>query len=226
MTIPATFGNGHLSDADLQILLMERAARLHDYVGRRIPPPMKSVLSAEDVLQEVWLAAFRALPDFNAHQPNALDRWLTTITDRKMVDAIRRARRVKRGGRHRMGRAGQRQTSSCLDLFGRIAGGQRTPSSEEGAREARHAVRIALDALPENYRQAITLFHLQGLSRAEVARAMQMSVSAVHGVLYRALAKLREHLGPAARFFSDDRLQHGPAEERVPRTPKRPDSAR
>ncbi len=199
-----TVGNRHLSDSDLQILLMQRAERLHEQVQWKIPESLSSLLSADDVLQEVWVAAFRGLPGFRANHPGALDRWLTTIADRKLVDAIRTARRIKRGGRHRIEYTGQRRTTSCLDLFGRISCGQRTPSSEEGAREVQHAVHIALGALPANYRQAITLFHLQGRSRAEVAHAMKTSASAVNGLLYRALGRLRELIGPSARFFSDD----------------------
>ena len=214
MTTQQSIGNARLRDADLQILLMERAERLHEEVERRIPASLKSLLSAEDILQEVWIAAFRGLSGFRADHPGALDRWLTTTADRKVLDAIRTARTLKRGGAHRIACPGQRRTSSCLDLFGRVACTQRSPSSEEGAREAQHAIQIALGALPDNYRQAITLFHLQGRSRAETAREMQTSVSALHGLLYRALGRLRRLLGPAKRFFSDDHETHRSFDDR------------
>ena len=205
MAVQHTRGNGGLSASELQLMLMERAERLHEYIEWKIPESLQGQMSADDVIQEVWIAAFRGLPDFRADNSGAFDRWLTRIADRKLLDAIRMSRRVKRGGRHCIERGAQRKRTSCLELFARISCGQRTPSSEEAAREAVHAVRIALGALPDKYRQAITLCHLDGQTRADIARTMRTSPSAVHGLLYRAMVKLRRLLGPPTKFFSDDR---------------------
>jgi RNA polymerase sigma-70 factor (ECF subfamily) len=109
---------------------------------------------------------------------------------------------VKRGGRHRIVNGG-RETSSLLDLFAHVAGRDRTPSSEEGAREAVHAVQIAISALPDDHRRAITMHHIEGRTSDEVAEALQKSLPAVKGLLYRAMRGLREQLGPEGRFFSD-----------------------
>lgn len=191
-------------ESALQCLLMERAERLHGYVERKIPSELRSRIPAEDVLQEVWVAVFRGIANFREDGPDAFDRWLTSITQSKVVDAIRRAGRLKRGGGHRFAHEAQRRTTSYLDLSARVSAEQRTPSSEDAAKEAVHAVQIALSTLPADYRCAITMHHIEGRSHAEVAEAMTRTRPAVNSLLYRGLHMLRKQLEPAGRFFSDD----------------------
>lgn len=190
------------SDSELQALLMGQAERLHAYVGRRIPADVQRVVAVEDVLQEVWLAAFQGFANFTARGPNAFDRWLTKIAETKLIDAIRRVRRLKRGRGHRIEHEARSRSASYLDLFARVASKQRTPSSEEAAREATHAVQIALCSLPDNHQQAIRMRHIDGLPHAEVADAMEKSCPAINSLLYRGMRMLRDQLGPAGRFFS------------------------
>lgn len=191
-----------LSTSKLQVLLMSGAGHLRAYVHRKIPSDLKSIFSPEDILQEVWIACFRGVASFRENEPDAFDRWLRTITDRKLVDAIRWAKRLKRGAHVRFDRTAQQRKTSLVDLFARVAAKQRTPSSEEGAREASAAIQIALSSLPEDYRKAITLYHIDGKSQKEVAEAMEKSIPAVHGLLFRGMQKLRDDLGPAHNFLS------------------------
>ncbi len=102
-----------------------------------------------------------------------------------------------------MEREARRRTTSYLELFARVTSKQRTPSSEDAANEAVHAVQITLGTLPDNYRCAITMCHIDGHSRAEVAEAMGKTYHAVNSLLYHGLRMLRERLGPAERFFSN-----------------------
>ncbi len=191
-----------LSTSKLQVLLLLRAGHLRTYVHRKIPSDLKSLFSPEDILQEVWIACFRGVATFRENEPDAFDRWLRTITDRKLVDTIRWAKRLKRGAHVRFDRTAQQRRTSLVDLFSRVAANQRTPSSEEGAREASAAIQVALSSLPEDYRKAITLYHIDGKSQKEVAEAMEKSVPAVHGLLFRGIQKLRVELGPAQNFLS------------------------
>lgn len=193
-----------ISELELQTLLMERVDRLQEYIARRIPADIRRVVGPEDVLQEVWVAVFRGIGSFQADGADGFDRWLTTVTQRKLLDVIRDARRLKRGGGRQFDHNVQRRTSSYLDLFARISSGNRTPSSEDAACEAAHAVQIALCSLPEDYRAAITLRHLHGRAPAAIAKAMSKTQPAVRGLLYRGLLMMRERMEPAGRFFSDD----------------------
>jgi RNA polymerase sigma-70 factor (ECF subfamily) len=195
--------HAQLDEATAQGLLMERADALHDYIRRALPSDLARVISAEDILQEVCISVFHGLAQFRADGPDSFDRWVTSLVQRRLVDAIRKARAVKRSGGRRIGDRAQLRTTSYIQLFERVASQQRTPSSEDAAKEAAHAVQIALSTLPEDYRCAITMRHIDGRSQAEVASAMARTLPAVNSLLYRGLRMLRSRLEPSRRFFSD-----------------------
>ncbi len=183
-----------------QRILFEHADRLHRYVSKRIPARYQSIISADDILQDVWLAAFQEIKSFQPDGRHAMERWLTRIAQRKLINALRFARAKKRDGTLRVLDA-HRQTS-YLDLFATIATAQRTPSSEDAAREAIHAVKSGLSSLPETYRTAVKLYYLDHRTRAEIASSMGISSPAVNSLLYRGLRKLRGELGHAGNYFS------------------------
>ena len=187
----------------LQAKLEERAGRLHKYISSKIPAGVRRVIAPEDILQEVWLAAFKGIAGFTADGPDAFDRWLVVIAHRELGDAIRNARRLRRGGGHQTLANAQRCTSSYIDLFARATADQRTPSSEDAAREAAHAVQIALCSLPDDYQNAVRLRYLEDQSPEEIAATMGRTHPAVRGLLYRGLRMLRARLEPVGRFFSD-----------------------
>ena len=70
--------------------------------------------------------------------------------------------------------------------------------------EAVDAVQIALAALPEDYRTAITLRYIHGRSCAQVAKAMRKSDGAVWSLLYRGKRKMRGLVDSVGVFFSED----------------------
>ena len=184
----------------LQINLMQREQEIYDFVVRHIPDGLKTHIVADDILQEIWKSAFRTCKHLREDTPNALQRWIFTIARRKVTDALRYALAKCRCDSYV---AHPRDRSSFLTLLEHISGPQRTPSSEEAARESVHAVRAALNALPADYRQAIMLHHIEGRSHEEVAQVMKRTPSAVNSLMRRALRKLREQLGAPSRFFSD-----------------------
>lgn len=187
-----------------RLLLLDHAERLGSFVSSRIPAKHKTLIGVEDVLQDVWIAAFRGSHDFIPDGPDAFARWLTRIAERKLLDAVRHARAAKRGGDQSLAANGHDRSASFLDLFCCVAAvGQRTPSSEDAAREAAHAVQIALISLPDDYRNAVTMYHIEGRPRSEVARRMGRSLPAVNSLLYRGRRMLRQRLGPAGKFFTE-----------------------
>lgn len=189
------------TNPELVAMLMSRAEMVHDYVRKRIPARFQSVLSSDDVAQEVWVTAFKTFGAFQNDRPDAFDRWLMALASRKLIDAVRRLARTKRGGDARfaqfMGTA-----STILPLVEKIASDQPTPSSHESAREACHAVHLALARLPDRYRQALTLYYLRGCTRIEVQEAMDVSANDVNNLLSRGLEKLRAILGSSSQYLS------------------------
>lgn len=195
--------SGAMEERTLWRTLLAGAPRLRQYLATKIPTRLQGVISAEDVLQEVWLAAFQGLGNFRQDGPDALDRWLTCIAHRKLLKAIKTAQRVKRGGREVILQGNGNRVSSMLDLFVRVASPVRTPSSEAAAAEAADAVQIALASLPEARRRAIWMRHIEGKPCDEIATAMGKTKPAVNSLLFHGLQQLRDRLGDPARFLSD-----------------------
>jgi len=195
---------GHLDEpSTLMTHLMGRADFLRRYVEAKIPSRLRRTVSADDILQDIWLTAFRSKADIGSLEVEEFNPWLTRVANRRLADAIRRAATAKRGGREVILYAKQ-QNTSFVDLFGRVRSPQVTPSREVSTMEAVQAVQIALAALPEDYRTAITLRYINGSSCSQVAEAMRRSHGAVWSLLYRGKRRLRGLVGSLGKFFSED----------------------
>lgn len=192
-----------LNRRTLHTALLPRVADLRRYVDRRIPRRFSAAVSADDILQEVWIAAYRTVSTFVPQGPGAIDRWLVTIAKSKTVDAIRAARRLKRGGDRRHVRDARKQHSSLTGLFARLQSPQKTPSADFGAAETAHAISIALNSLRADRRRAICLHYIEGRSHRDIACELDKTEAAVNSLLYNGLRELRSLLGEAARYFSD-----------------------
>ena len=198
-----------INSATLHAVLLPRIEGLRHFVERKIPRRFRPTICADDVLQDVWVAAYRTFPDFRPEGSNAVERWLTTIAARKLIDAFRAARCLKRAGSDRLQRDGDARLTSCSHLFANLRSPQRTPSREVHAAEAGHVILILLNVLNEPRRQAIKLHYIDGRSRAEIAREMGKTEAAVNSLLFHGLRQLRDLLGDAAKYFTDARSSDG-----------------
>ena len=194
--------NGDL-EGQLRVFLATSAKKLRDYVARRIPRDIQRQISVEDILQDVWTTAFQSCGRVKLAGPDALDRWLMTLAKRRLVDGIRTVRRLKRGGGQRLVEESTKRSESFLAIFDHVASWRQTPSRESSAREAELAVRFAVASLPGKHRRVIEMHYIEGRTRADIAQAMQTTISAINSLLYRARENLRDRLGSASRFFSD-----------------------
>lgn len=94
---------------------------------------------------------------------------------------------------------------STIALLDMLAGPGRTPSRSVARIEAIDAVQSALSAIPDNYRQAIGLVHLEGRPIREVAEIIGCTERAVQGLCRRGLKQMEAHLRSASRFYSTTR---------------------
>jgi RNA polymerase sigma factor (sigma-70 family) len=193
---------GGLSRATLHRVLMPRIGLLRGYLEAHVPASLRSAIVVDDLLQEIWIAAYRTALGFQANGPDALDRWLIRIAHSKLVDAVRYARRRRRGGSRRPVHPAQGATSFS-DVFTRLQAVQRTPSGEAHLMETAHAMLMALNLLCPRQRRAIELKFLQGFSPSEIAAELRTTEAAVKQLVYRGLEVLRGILGPAAKYFTD-----------------------
>lgn len=188
---------------ELEERLLAHAEELRAHIAAKIPARFRNEICLDDVLQETWSTVFRAISGFVPTGPHGFIRWLKTVANRRILDAIRDARGGTRAATIRD--ADQRRTS--LDrLFADITAPGRTPSRDVAAGEATDVLRVVLSGLPEDRRVAIQLQHLEGRSRKEVAHQMGKSVPAVNSLLYHGLRQLRERLGDVENYLSGDHL--------------------
>lgn len=189
--------------AAIQQLLVAHHDRLAAAVAAKVPADLRSVLSADDVCQEAYVAVFQRVTSFQPHSERAFQRWLATIADRKLIDAIRMLRAAKRGSGRRVEAAGaDGGASSVVDLLDMVAVHERTPSRSAAHRELVAKVQDALDALKDDYRDALRLHYIESLTVAETARRMGRTDGAVLMLCNRGLRRLAELIGDPERFFS------------------------
>ncbi len=136
---------------------------------------------AKDVAQETLLTMVRTVRDFRGDA--SLSTWLYTVA---RSFCIKKRRRTK----------GAPAFHEPLDHAARQSADEpaATPEQMLLGREARDTVAAALDQLEPEAREVVILRDIEGLSAAEVAGVMGLSVAAVKSRLHRARATLREHL--------------------------------
>jgi len=193
---------GELDEAALADAMAANRPRLLALIESRLRSRSRRSINPQDVLHEVWVSAMKDRRSYRHERPDGVDRWLTGITLHRLVDAIEADGRAKRFDGPRPGGAGP-QHDSYVDLFNRVRARIRTPSSEVAVVEARKAVQMALDSLPDARREVLRLYYIEGKSRQEVAEATQRTVSSVKSLLAHGLKQLEARLGHASRFLSD-----------------------
>lgn len=142
---------------------------------------------AEDITQEVFVEIYRSIAGF--HGRSALSTWIYRITVTKSLELIRSRSRKKR-------------TGIFFSLVGKedhINFASPSPFYHPGVRlenKERAAILFsALGKLPEKQRTAFTLHKLENLSYAELGEIMDVSVSSVESLMFRAKQNLKRILG-------------------------------
>lgn len=179
----------------LEILLLEYHARLRDLVERRLSQSIRRSVSAEDVLQETYIRAFRFVDTFKPDGDDAFFRWMSTIAGHCVTDLARRRNAQKRGG-------GRDATESVVLLLNAMASRQDAPSRAAARREAVEAMQVALAGLSEDYRVVIELRYIEGLDVAATAKKMGRSTGSVQMLCHRALKRLEAAMGRASHYLS------------------------
>jgi RNA polymerase sigma-70 factor (ECF subfamily) len=130
----------------------------------------------EDLAQETFLRAFRALPGFDPDGPARPSTWLLTIAARLGIDRSRRRR------------------TSFDPPDDAASGDHRSPELDAGRSELRAAIAKAVQALPIDQRNAFVLAEFHDFSLAEVAALLAVPENTVKTRLFRAREKLSRAL--------------------------------
>jgi RNA polymerase sigma-70 factor (ECF subfamily) len=134
----------------------------------------------EDLAQEVFLRAFRAMPSFDLDARAKPSTWLLTIATRAALDA--RKRRVI--------------PIRPLDEGAQVAH-PTTPETEHARSELGRAIERAAAQLADDQRAALVLGEYHGFSMAEIAAALGIPEATAKTRLFRARERMRALLGEA-----------------------------
>jgi RNA polymerase sigma-70 factor, ECF subfamily len=138
---------------------------------------------AEDLTQEVFVRVFRSLPSYT---PGTFEGWLHRITTNLFLDITRRKQRIRFEG------LGE-------ETAAKLKGTEPTPPQAFDERHLDHDVAAALADLPPEYRAAVVLCDIEGLTYEEIADVLDVKLGTVRSRIHRGRAQLRaalEHRRP------------------------------
>ena len=176
----------------------ELVARYTVLIFRVAMPIVGSREDAEDIVQETFLKAFKHLQGFEERA--RFSTWLTKIA----VNTALKRRDIRRSMTISM----DQEADEGGTLADKIADWKPNPEQLYGKTELRKILQRALVSLPASYRVVFLLRDVEGLSTAETADILRLSISKVKMRLFRARLKLRECL---SQYFARDSNTTGPS---------------
>ncbi len=198
-----------MSDRDVDQQLVERVQRgdkaafdllvtkYQRKIFRLLSRLVRDPAEIEDVAQEAFIKAYRALPNFRGD--SAFYTWLYRI-------AINTAKNYLVA----LGRRAPTSTEAEIEDAETFDDGERlrdlnTPDSMLVTKQVGEAVNRAIDGLPEDLRTAIVLRELEGLSYEEIAETMNCPIGTVRSRIFRAREAIAEELRPVLDSAVDRR---------------------
>lgn len=173
----------------IETLLEQYLPELRAFVRLRAGPMIRARESDSDLVQSVCREVLDHADRFRHPSETAFKRWLYTTALRKIVGRrdfyLAQKRDVLREVGPGDGDSEQRSAGllACYQSFS-------TPSRQAMLREEVERIENAFEELSEEQREVITLAHVVGLSRAEIAAHLGKNEGAVRMILHRALAKV------------------------------------
>ena len=185
----STFGlleRVHRGDREAFTPLFEKySRRLAVLIHCRMSPELHAAVEVDDLLQEVFLRAFRDLPAFEYRTPGSFMQWLASISRHVIIDQARYQGREQRAGETVRFR-------SESNPLGPDPADRRTPTRILHEREDLRILADQLGELPPDYREVILLAKVEELSTSEISERLGRSREAVAVLLHRAVKRFRE----------------------------------
>jgi len=171
-----------------EMLVVKYQRRIERLVARMV----RDVDLVEDIAQETFIRAYRALPGFRGE--SAFYTWLYRIavnTAKKAMIGLQRDPLLTEAAM----RSGHDDDDEPMTAGRDLTDGE-TPESQLASRQVAEAVNAAVAQLSEDLRQAITLREIDGLSYEEIAELMHCPIGTVRSRIYRAREAIATHLRP------------------------------
>jgi RNA polymerase sigma-70 factor (ECF subfamily) len=198
-----------MSEREIDQLLVERVQRgdkrAFDLLVEKYQRKLARLLSrlirdpgeVEDVTQEAFIKAYRALPSFRGD--SAFYTWLYRIGINTAKNYL-----VAMGRRAPTSTDVEAEEAEGLD-GGELLRDINTPESMLLTKEIGNTVNAAIESLPEELRSAIQLRELEGMSYEEIAKLMDCPIGTVRSRIFRAREAIAEKLKPLLDDTKDKR---------------------
>ncbi|TDS85284.1 RNA polymerase sigma factor RpoE [Comamonas sp. JUb58] len=169
------------------LLVLKYQRRIERLIGRMV----RDVDLVPDLAQETFLRAYRALPQFrgDAQFYTWLYRIAVNTAKKAMVELIRNPVMTESALR-------AKDDDDETYAPGRELTTDETPETVIAAKEIAQAVNTAMDALPEDLRQAIVLREIEGMSYEDIAAAMDCPIGTVRSRIFRAREAISAKVKP------------------------------
>lgn len=175
------------------LLVSKYQRKLMRLVSRLVRDPAE----AEDVVQEAFIKAYRALPGFRGE--SAFYTWLYRIGINAAKNYL-----ATRSRRPPTATEFDSEEAEAFDNA-ELLRDQNTPERILMSKEIGATVNVAIEALPEDLRNAIILREIEGLSYDEIASVMECPIGTVRSRIFRAREAIAEKLKPLLDTAPDKR---------------------
>lgn len=168
------------------LLVLKYQRRIQRLVGRMV----RDADLVEDIAQETFIRAYRALHQFRGEAQ--FYTWLYRIAVNTAKKFLLELKRNPTMSESFLSSSEDDETSAPKYE----PSTEETPESELAAKEIASVVNTAMDALPEELRQAVTLREIEGLSYEEIALAMDCPIGTVRSRIFRAREAISAKVKP------------------------------
>ena len=180
----------------LETLLERHHGELHAFVRLRYGKLLSSRESSFDLAQSVCREVLEQADRFQHAEDNGFRRWLFTTALRKINDRQAYYLAGKRDVFREIQQPKESDEGSAVADLMQHYRTFSTPSRVVSDKEEVARVEAAFEVLSDEQREVLTLAHLVGLPRSEIAQQLGKTEGAVRVILHRALAKLSSKLAP------------------------------
>ena len=180
-----------------ELLVIKYQRRIERLIGRMV----RDVDLVEDIAQETFIRAYRALAQFRGDAQ--FYTWLYRIavnTAKKALMDLKRDPLVSESAL----RGGGDDEDETSVMENELTSSE-TPETVLAAKEIAATVNSAMEALPEELRQAVTLREIEGLSYEEIAEVMNCPIGTVRSRIFRAREAISAKVRPMLESQSGKR---------------------
>ena len=175
------------------VLVLKYQHRIYSLVTRFVRDPDE----VQDVVQEAFIKAYRALPSFRGE--SAFYTWLYRIGINTAKNYL-----VAKGRRAPTSTDFDADQAESFDDADQLRDNN-TPERLLQSKQLGQTVNAAMEALPEELRNAIVLREIEGLSYEEIAEEMNCPIGTVRSRIFRAREAVAEKLKPLLDTATDHR---------------------